>query len=95
VINQSTKNEVEGTIHELKGKVKEKAGQVTNHPGLEAEGTVEKAGGKIQKQFGYFQKAVAKRWRSSGIVPAVMPKARHQAESVPSPEAWHPGGKKL
>jgi uncharacterized protein YjbJ (UPF0337 family) len=37
-MNNSTKDEIEGSVQEAKGSVKEKAGQNTNRPALAAEG---------------------------------------------------------
>jgi len=59
-MSQSTKDQVEGTLHEVKGGVKEKVGQVTNHPALEAEGHDEKLAGKIQKKAGQIEKVFEK-----------------------------------
>jgi uncharacterized protein YjbJ (UPF0337 family) len=41
-MNNSTKDEIEGSVQEAKGSVKEKAGQVTNRPAIAAEGKAEK-----------------------------------------------------
>ena len=59
-MQQSIKDQVEGTIHEVKGEVKTKVGQATKNPRLEAEGQVEKMRGKAQKKFGQLEKAVGK-----------------------------------
>ncbi len=47
-MNNSTKNEIEGSVQEAKGSVKEKAGQVTNRPALAAEGNAGKIAGNVQ-----------------------------------------------
>lgn len=57
-MNNSTKDQAEGTLHEVKGKVKEKVGQVTNNPRLQNEGTDEKNGGKVQKKVGQVEKVL-------------------------------------
>jgi uncharacterized protein YjbJ (UPF0337 family) len=57
-MNNSTKDQAEGTLHEVKGKVKEKVGQVTNNPRLQNEGTDEKIGGKVQKKVGQVEKVL-------------------------------------
>jgi uncharacterized protein YjbJ (UPF0337 family) len=59
-MKESTKDEIQGTLHEAKGKIKEKAGQMTNNPNLEAEGTDEKVSGKIQDKVGQIKKVFEK-----------------------------------
>jgi uncharacterized protein YjbJ (UPF0337 family) len=44
-IKQSTKDQLNGSLHESKG-----------NPGLEAEGRDEKTAGKVQKKFGQIEK---------------------------------------
>jgi hypothetical protein len=44
-MQESAKDQVEGTLHELKGTVKEKAGQLVNDPNLEARRQVENLAG--------------------------------------------------
>jgi uncharacterized protein YjbJ (UPF0337 family) len=60
MMNNSTKDKLEGAAHELKGAVKEKVGQVTNKPNLENKGADEKVGGKIQKKVGDVEKVFEK-----------------------------------
>jgi uncharacterized protein YjbJ (UPF0337 family) len=57
-MKQSTKDELEGSLHEAKGKVKEKVGQVTNNPDTETEGQGEKVAGKVQKKVGQIEKVL-------------------------------------
>ena len=57
-MKQSTKDELEGSLHEAKGKVKEKVGQVTNNPDTETEGQGEKVAGKVQKKVGQIDKVL-------------------------------------
>jgi uncharacterized protein YjbJ (UPF0337 family) len=59
-MQESTKDQVEGTLHELKGAVKEKAGQLVNDPNLEAEGQAENLVGKVQTKVGHIEKALEK-----------------------------------
>jgi uncharacterized protein YjbJ (UPF0337 family) len=59
-MKQSTKDQVEGTLHEAKGKIKEEIGQATNSPKLEAEGQDEKVAGKVQKKVGQVKKVFEK-----------------------------------
>ena len=57
-MKQSTKDELEGSLHEAKGKVKEKVGQVINNPDTEKEGQGEKVAGKVQKKVGQIEKVL-------------------------------------
>lgn len=57
-MDQSTKDQVNGSIHDLKGAAKQKVGQVTNDPALEAEGQDEQLAGKIQKKVGQVEKVL-------------------------------------
>jgi uncharacterized protein YjbJ (UPF0337 family) len=57
-MKQSTKDELEGSLHEAKGKVKEKVGQLTNNPDTETEGQGEKVAGKVQKKVGQIEKVL-------------------------------------
>ena len=59
-MNQSTKDQLEGTLHDVKGSLKEKAGKLTNNPNLTAEGQGEKLGGKFQKKVGQVEKVLEK-----------------------------------
>ncbi len=59
-INNSTKDEIEGSLQEAKGSIKEKVGQVTNRPGLAAEGKAEKIAGKVQKEVGQIEEVLEK-----------------------------------
>jgi uncharacterized protein YjbJ (UPF0337 family) len=57
-MNNSTKDEIEGSMQEAKGSVKEKAGQVTNRPALAAEGKAEKIAGRLQKEVGQIEEVL-------------------------------------
>ena len=59
-MSQSTKDQVEGTLHEVKGGVKEKVGQVTNDPAVEEEGRKEKLAGQLLKKVGEIEKVLDK-----------------------------------
>lgn len=59
-MTQSTKDQVEGTVHKVTGAVKEKAGQILNNPSLEAEGKNENLHGKVQKKVGQIEKVLEK-----------------------------------
>jgi uncharacterized protein YjbJ (UPF0337 family) len=60
LMDDSTKDKVEGALHQAKGAVKEKVGRATNDPDLEDEGTAEKLGGKVQKKVGDIEKVLEK-----------------------------------
>jgi uncharacterized protein YjbJ (UPF0337 family) len=60
IMNPSTKDQLEGTIHQVKGKAKEVVGQVTNDPDLINEGTAEKVAGKVQEKVGQIEKVFEK-----------------------------------
>jgi uncharacterized protein YjbJ (UPF0337 family) len=60
IMNPSTKDQLEGTIHQVKGIAKEVAGQVTNDPDLTDEGTAEKLAGKVQEKVGQIEKVFEK-----------------------------------
>jgi uncharacterized protein YjbJ (UPF0337 family) len=77
-MNNSTKDEIEGSVQEAKGSVKEKAGQVTNRPALTAEGKAEKIAGRVQKEVGQIEEVLEK-WmakRRSGLNNAMFPALR-------------------
>jgi uncharacterized protein YjbJ (UPF0337 family) len=77
-MNNSMKDEIEGSVQEAKGSVKEKAGQVTNRPALAAEGKAEKIAGKVQEEVGQIKEALEK-WmakRRSGLNNARFPPNR-------------------
>lgn len=57
-MNNSTKDQAEGTLHEVKGKVKEQIGKTTNNTRLQDEGTSEKIAGKVQKKIGQVEKVL-------------------------------------
>lgn len=59
-MTQSTKDQVEGTLHKVTGTVKEKAGRVLNNPELTAEGQDEKLTGTVQKKIGQIEKVFEK-----------------------------------
>ena len=59
-MTQSTKDQVEGTLHELKGKAKQKVGEIVGNPSLEGEGQGEKLAGKVQKKIGQVEKVLEK-----------------------------------
>ena len=59
-MTQSTKDQIEGTLHKVTGAVKEKVGQALNSPGLTAEGQDEKLAGKVQKKVGQIEKVFEK-----------------------------------
>jgi len=59
-MKDSTKDQLQGTVHEVKGAAKEKAGHVTGNPDLEAEGQDEKIAGKVQKKIGQVEKVFEK-----------------------------------
>ena len=59
-MTQSTKDQIEGTLHKAKGTVKETLGQVLNSPGLTAEGQDEKLDGKVQTKVGQIKKVFEK-----------------------------------
>jgi uncharacterized protein YjbJ (UPF0337 family) len=58
VMEPSTKDQLEGTLHEVKGAIKESAGNLTGNPGLEGEGKVERTAGKVQQKLGQVEKAL-------------------------------------
>ncbi len=59
-MKDSTKNQVEGTLHVAKGKIKETAGKLLDDPEMEIEGTGEKIAGKLQEKIGQVEKVVGK-----------------------------------
>lgn len=59
-MTQSTKDQVEGTLHKVTGTVKEQVGQVLNNPALTAEGQDEKLTGTVQKKIGQIEKVFEK-----------------------------------
>jgi uncharacterized protein YjbJ (UPF0337 family) len=59
-MTQSTKDQVEGSLHKVTGTVKEKFGKALNSPGLTAEGQDEKFAGKVQKKVGQIEKVLEK-----------------------------------
>jgi uncharacterized protein YjbJ (UPF0337 family) len=59
-MTQSTKDQIEGTLHEAMGAVKEKAGQILNSPELTAEGQDESVSGTVQKKVGQIEKVFEK-----------------------------------
>jgi uncharacterized protein YjbJ (UPF0337 family) len=59
-MQQSTKDQIKGTVHELKGKAKQTVGQITKNPSLVADGDNEKLTGKIQKKVGQIEKVFEK-----------------------------------
>jgi uncharacterized protein YjbJ (UPF0337 family) len=60
IMNPSTKDQIEGTLHQMKGKIKEVAGQASNNPDLAAEGQAEKLAGTIQEKVGQIEKVFEK-----------------------------------
>lgn len=59
-MTQSTKDQIEGTLHKVTGAVKEKVGQVLNSPGLTAEGQDEKLAGNVQTKVSQIEKVFEK-----------------------------------
>jgi uncharacterized protein YjbJ (UPF0337 family) len=59
-MTQSTKDQIEGTLHKVTGTVKEKVGQVLNSPSLTAEGQDEKFTGKVQKKVAQVERVFEK-----------------------------------
>jgi uncharacterized protein YjbJ (UPF0337 family) len=59
-MTQSTKDQIEGTLHKVTGTVKEKVGQVLNSPGLTAEGQDEQLTGKVQEKVSQIEKVFEK-----------------------------------
>lgn len=59
-MTQSTKDQIEGTLHKVTGTVKEKVGKVLNNPDLTAEGQDEKLTGKVQTKVGQIEKVFEK-----------------------------------
>jgi uncharacterized protein YjbJ (UPF0337 family) len=55
-MKDSTKDQIEGTLHQVRGTVKETAGQLMNDPDLTAEGQGEKLAGKVQEKVGQIKK---------------------------------------
>jgi uncharacterized protein YjbJ (UPF0337 family) len=54
----STKQQIEGTLHEQKGAAKEETGKLLNNPEMESEGRTEKVAGIVQKTLGKVEKAL-------------------------------------
>jgi uncharacterized protein YjbJ (UPF0337 family) len=54
----STKDQIEGTLHEAKGAVKEKIGEIVNDSTLEAEGLAERLAGTLQKKAGQVERVM-------------------------------------
>jgi uncharacterized protein YjbJ (UPF0337 family) len=52
IMDDSTKDQLEGKVHQVKGAVKETIGQAVGNPDLEAEGQTEKLSGKVQTKIG-------------------------------------------
>ena len=59
-MNQSTKDQLQGTLHEVKGTVKEKIGEAVHKPTLADEGKAEKFAGKVQTKVGQIEKVLEK-----------------------------------
>jgi uncharacterized protein YjbJ (UPF0337 family) len=59
-MTQSTKDQIEGTLHKVTGTVKETLGQVLNSPNLTAEGQDEKLNGKVQSKVAQIEKVFEK-----------------------------------
>src|ERR1700727_2966156 len=59
-MKQSTKDQIQGSLHEFIGKAKEKAGNIANKPDLAAEGQGEKIAGKVQKKVGQIERVLEK-----------------------------------
>ena len=59
-MQQSTKDQIKGTVRELKGKAKQTMGQITKNPKLAGDGDDEKLAGKIQKKVGQIEKVFEK-----------------------------------
>lgn len=59
-MTQSTKDQVEGTLHKVVGAVKETVGQVLDNPSLTAEGQDENLTGTIQNKVSQIEKVFGK-----------------------------------
>ena len=59
-MTQSTKDQVEGTLHKAVGNVKETVGKVLGSENLKAEGKEENQTGTIQKKVGEIEKVFEK-----------------------------------
>ena len=59
-MTESTKQQLEGTLHEAKGAAKQEAGERTNDPQLESEGRTEKIAGTVQRKLGELEKLFGK-----------------------------------
>ena len=59
-MSQSTKDQLEGTLHKVSGSIKEKAGEMLNSPNLKAEGQDEKVTGKVQRKIGQLEAVIEK-----------------------------------
>jgi uncharacterized protein YjbJ (UPF0337 family) len=59
-MSQSTKDQLEGTLHKVSGSIKESAGKVIDSPKLKAEGQNEHLKGKVQKKVGDLEAVLEK-----------------------------------
>jgi uncharacterized protein YjbJ (UPF0337 family) len=59
-MENSTKQQLEGTMHETKGAAKEQIGKDTQNPELESEGRKEKVAGIVQKKLGEIEQLFGK-----------------------------------
>ena len=59
-MTQSTKDQVEGTLHKAVGNMKETAGNILGSENLKAEGKDENQAGTIQKKVGEIEKVLEK-----------------------------------
>jgi len=59
-MKQSTKNQIQGTLHEIKGSLKQEAGQATNNPQLAGEGQAESIAAKVQQKVAQIQRVFEK-----------------------------------
>ena len=60
VMEESTKDKVQGKINDLTGQAKEKVGEATDNPNLQEEGQDDSLKGKVQSKIGDVKKVFEK-----------------------------------